>query len=166
MHSLFICFLCFLFHPKPLSCPYAVKPVATCSSGNHRSAFCLWMSLLPIHIRAILQCVVECVSILFLVIVELYSIVWIYQILLYFLNIFIDYAITVVPFPPFTQLHPAYPVPPTFPPYSSCPWVIHISSLAYTFPTLFLPSPIFHLSFMLLILCTFPPSLPLPLPYW
>ena len=26
-------------------------------------------------------------------------------------NIFIDYAITVVPFPPFTQLHPAHPLP-------------------------------------------------------
>ena len=59
----------------------------------------------------------------------------------FFFDIFIDYAITVVPFPPFTQLHPAHPLPPTFPPYSSCPWVILISSLASTFPTLFLPSP-------------------------
>ena len=40
---------------------------------------------------------------------------------------FIDYAITVVPFPLFTPLHPAPPLPPTFPPYSSCPWVIHLS---------------------------------------
>ena len=39
---------------------------------------------------------------------------------------FIDYAITVVPFPLFTPLHPAHPLPPTFPPYSSCPWVILI----------------------------------------
>ena len=46
----------------------------------------------------------------------------------FFFNIFIDYAITVVPFPPLTPLHPAYPLPPTFPPYSSCPWVILISS--------------------------------------
>ena len=46
-------------------------------------------------------------------------------------NIFIDYAITVVPFPPppVTPLHPAHPLPPTLPPYSSCPWVILISSL-------------------------------------
>ena len=44
-------------------------------------------------------------------------------------------------FRPFTQLHPAHTLPPTFSPYSSCPWVIHISSLASTFPTLFLPSP-------------------------
>ena len=38
----------------------------------------------------------------------------------FFKNIFIDYAITVVPFPA-TPLHPAHPLPPTFPPYSSCP---------------------------------------------
>ena len=44
-------------------------------------------------------------------------------------------------FPPLTPLHPAHPLPPKFPPYSSCPWVILISSLASTFPTLFLPSP-------------------------
>ena len=63
---------------------------------------------------------------------------------LFFLNIFIDYAITVVPFPALlTPLHPAYSLPPTFTPYSSCPWVILISSLASTFPTLFLPSPYF-----------------------
>ena len=46
-------------------------------------------------------------------------------------------------FRPFTQLHPARPLPPTFPPYSSCPWVILIRSLASTFPTLFLPSPVY-----------------------
>ena len=69
-------------------------------------------------------------------------------------------------FRPFTQLHPAHSLPSTFSPYSSCPWVILISSLASTFPTLFLPPlSIFHLSFMLFILCTFPPSLPLPTPY-
>ena len=55
--------------------------------------------------------------------------------------IFIDYAIKVVPFSPFSPLHPAHPLPPTFPHYSSCAWVILISSLASTFPILFLPSP-------------------------
>ena len=45
--------------------------------------------------------------------------------------------------PPFTQLHPAHYLPPTFPPYSLCPWVILISSLASTFPILFLPSPVY-----------------------
>ena len=46
-------------------------------------------------------------------------------------------------FPPLTPLHPAHALPPTFPSCSSCPWVILISSLASTFPTLFLPSPYF-----------------------
>ena len=58
-------------------------------------------------------------------------------------NIFIDYAITVVPFPfPFIPLHPAHYSHLHSLPFSSCPWVIHISSLAsisYTilFPILF-----------------------------
>ena len=79
-----------------------------------------------------------------------------------FFNIFIDYAITVVPFPHLTPLHPAHPLPPTFPPYSSCPWVILISSLASTFPTLFLPSPCLfstcHLCHLFSV--PFPPSPP------
>ena len=59
-----------------------------------------------------------------------------------FLNIyFIDYAITVVPFPPFLPHHPAPFIPPAFPPHlNSCPWVVHISSLASPFPLLFLTS--------------------------
>ena len=58
-----------------------------------------------------------------------------------FLIYFIDYAITVVPFPPSlpSTLHtPSHPVRPRF---SSCPWVINMSSLASTFPILFLISP-------------------------
>ena len=83
--------------------------------------------------------------------------------LYFFFNIFIDYAITVVPFPPpFTPLHPAHPPPPTFPPYSSCPWVILISSLASTFPTLFFPSPClfstYHLCYLFSV--PFPPLSP------
>ena len=73
-----------------------------------------------------------------------------------FLNIFIDYAITVVPFPPFTPLHPAHPLPPTFCPYSSCPWVILISSLASTFPILFLPSPCLFATYHLCYLFSVP----------
>ena len=42
--------------------------------------------------------------------------------------------------PLFIPLCPAHPLPPTLPPFSSCPWVILISSLASTFPILFLPS--------------------------
>ena len=65
-------------------------------------------------------------------------------------------------FRPFTQLHLAQPLPPTFPPYSSCPWVILITSLASTFPTLFLPSPClfstYHLCYLFSV--PFPPSPP------
>ena len=57
------------------------------------------------------------------------------------------------------------PFPPTFPPYSSCPWVTLISSLASTFPMLFLPSPClfstYHLCYLFSV--PFPSSLPLPL---
>ena len=80
-----------------------------------------------------------------------------------FKNIFIDYAITVVPF--FSSLYsplPSSPLPPAFPHLSSCPWVIHISSLAFTFPTLFLPSPClfstYHLCYLFSV--PFPPSPP------
>ena len=86
-------------------------------------------------------------------------------ILFYFKIYFIDSAITVVPFPPFTLLHPAHTLPPTFLPYSPCPWIIHISSLASTFPILFLPLPClsstYHLCYLFSVL--FPP-LPLSLP--
>ena len=72
---------------------------------------------------------------------------------------FIDYAITVVPFLPLYSPPPCTPPPTCIPHFSSCPWVIYISSLASTFPILFLTSPlsIFYLPFMLLIFCTFPP---------
>ena len=63
---------------------------------------------------------------------------WFISLLLFF-NIFIM-LLQLSHFSPFTPLHPAHTLPPTFSPYSSCPWVIHISSLASTFPTLFLPS--------------------------
>ena len=43
--------------------------------------------------------------------------------------------------PLFNPLCLAHPIPPSSSPFSSCPQVIHISSLTSTFPTLFLPSP-------------------------
>ena len=65
-------------------------------------------------------------------------------------------------FHPFTQLHPAHLLPPTFPLSSSCPWVILISSLASTFPTLCLPSPClfstYHLCYLFSV--PFPPLSP------
>ena len=68
-------------------------------------------------------------------------------------------------FPPHSP--PSWTPPPThIPLFSSCPCVIHISSLATTFPILFLPPPpsIFYLPSMLLILCTFSPLLSPPTP--
>ena len=48
-------------------------------------------------------------------------------------------------FPPFIPPHLAPHLPPSFPspapPLSSCPWVVYISSLASTFPILFLTFP-------------------------
>ena len=69
-------------------------------------------------------------------------------------------------FSPFIPLCPAYPLPTAFPSFSSCPWAVHISSLASTFPKLFLPSPClfstYHLCFLFPV--HFPPFSPLPLP--
>ena len=62
---------------------------------------------------------------------------------LFFKIYFIDYAITVVPFLPLYSPLPCMPPPTCIPLFSSCPWVIHISSLASTFPILFLTSPYF-----------------------
>ena len=65
-------------------------------------------------------------------------------------------------FPLFTPLYLAPPLLSTFPPFSSWPWVIHISSLASTFPILFLPSPClfstYHLCYSFSV--PFPPSPP------
>ena len=65
-------------------------------------------------------------------------------------------------FPPFVPCFPAHPLPPIFLPFSSCPWVIHISSLASTFPILFLPSPClfstYHLCYLFSV--PFPPLSP------
>ena len=65
-------------------------------------------------------------------------------------------------FRPITPLCPEHPLPPTFSPDSSCPWVILISSLASTFPTIFLLSPClfstYHLCYLFSV--PFPPSPP------
>ena len=84
---------------------------------------------------------------------------------LVFLNIFIDYAITVVPFPPLHSTPSCNPLPHTFLPHCSCPWVILISSLASTFPTLFLPSPCLFSTYHLCYLFSVPsPPSPPPTP--
>ena len=83
----------------------------------------------------------------------------------YFFDIFIDYAITVIPFPPLHSTPSCPPPPSHIPPYSSCPWVILISSLASTFPTLFLPSPCLFSTYHLCYLFSVPfPLSPPPTP--
>ena len=81
-------------------------------------------------------------------------------------------------FSPFASPHPAHHTPSgslrQSPHHCSCPWVMHISSLATPFPVLFFFSPpvLFLISlcllctyqFVLLNPCTFSPILPLHLP--
>ena len=68
------------------------------------------------------------------------------------------------PFHPFILFCPAHPLPPAFPHLCSCPWVVHISSLASPLSILFLTSPClfspYHLAFYSLYL--FPHS---PFPF-
>ena len=83
------------------------------------------------------------------------------------LKYFIDYTITVVPiFPPL--LPSAW-----FPPsllwslyFSSCPWVVHVSSLESPSPILFLTSPCLFCTYPIMLLnpYTFTPFFPFPLP--
>ena len=84
---------------------------------------------------------------------------------LFLKNVFIDYAITVVSFPPLYSPPPCAPPPTHSPPFSSCPWVIYISSLASTFPILFLPSPCLFSTYRLCYLFSVPfPLSPPPNP--
>ena len=61
---------------------------------------------------------------------------------------------------------PCTPFLPAFPPLSSCPCVVHVSSLASPFPILFLTSPClfstYHLCYLFSV--PFPPFYPLPIP--
>ena len=73
-------------------------------------------------------------------------------------QIFMGHAITAVPFfLPFTSLRPV-PPPTRIPPLSSCPWVVHVSSLASPLPILFLTSPCLFCTYQLCF------SLPVPFP--
>ena len=79
-----------------------------------------------------------------------------------FFDIFIDYAITVVPFPP-PHSTPSCPPPPShIPPLSfmSMGHTYKFCGFYISYTILTLPLSIFHLSSMLLILCTFPPLSP------
>ena len=70
-------------------------------------------------------------------------------------------------FTPFIPFCPAHCLPPTFPLFSSCPWVVHISSLASPFPILFLTFPCpfstYHLCYLFPV--TFPPLSPSHYPH-
>ena len=83
-----------------------------------------------------------------------------------FLIYFIDYVIIVAPFPPLYSLPHCTPLPPALFPLSSCPWVVHVSSLGSPFPVLYLTSPCLFCTYKLCFLfpVPFPPSSPLPLP--
>ena len=77
------------------------------------------------------------------------------QVFVFFLNyILLIMLLQLSHFSP--SLHSILPSPPTFPPYSSCPWVIHLSSLASTFLTLFLPSPCLFSTYHLCYLFSVP----------
>ena len=79
----------------------------------------------------------------------------------FFILIFYCYWITVVPiFPPLPAL-PDTSLPSSNPPVSSCPWIVHISSLASPFPRLFLSSPCLFCTYHL---CFLFPSSPFPSP--
>ena len=76
---------------------------------------------------------------------------------------FIDYTIIIVPiFPPPTST----PIPSSNLPLSSCPWVMHESSLATPFPILFLTSLCLFCTYQFVLLnpCTISLILPLPPP--
>ena len=59
---------------------------------------------------------------------------------------------------PFASLYPVLLFPPSIPtpPLSSCPWVMHVSSLAFPFPILFLTSPCLFCTYRLCLLIPTP----------
>ena len=79
-----------------------------------------------------------------------------------FKNIFIDYAITVVPFPPLHSIQCCPPPPSHIPPlqFMSMGHTYEFFGFYISYTILTFPLSIFYLPFMLLILCTFPHSPP------
>ena len=105
--------------------------------SNKLLIFCSFSSPSSIPMIQMLVCLM-----LFQRLLNLYSFFFVlFFFLLFFFKVyFIDYAIIFVPFfLPFIPFCPISPFPPASP-VSSCPWVIHISSLASPFPILFLTS--------------------------
>ena len=106
-----------------------------------------------------------CASLGWEVLCFVFVFVLVYDPFILFLQIyFIDYQLP--HFPPLipSALHPS--IHPYSTPLSSCPWVIHVSSLASPFPILFLASPSLFSTYYLCFLfpVTSPPFSSFPLP--
>ena len=90
------------------------------------------------------------------------------EFLFYFLNILYWLCYYSYPnFPPFAYPHPVSPISSSnHPSLSSCPWVMHLSSLASSFPIMLLTSPCVFCAYQFVLLnpCTFSPIFPFPLP--
>ena len=88
--------------------------------------------------------------------IQLFQAVSLFLVYMSFKNYFIDYAITIVPiFPsllPSNTLHSLKQSPH----HCSYPWVMHISSLATPFPTLYHPSPWLFCNYLLYFLIPSP----------
>ena len=84
----------------------------------------------------------------------------------YFKYILLIMLVQLSHFFPFIPLCHAPPIPPALPHLSSCPWVVHISSLTSPFPILFLTSPCLFCTYQLcfLFLVPFLPFSSLTLP--
>ena len=115
-------------------------------SSQHKIQACLGIFI--IDLKSIFQMLLPTVVHLF----KLFKV--------FFKIYFIDYAITVVPFSLLYSPLLCTPPPTHIPPFSSHPWVVHVSSLA---PTLYYSYTILNVPYFLptiyaTILCTFSPS--------
>ena len=81
--------------------------------------------------------------------------------ILFFKYILLIMLLQLTHFLPFISLHPTHP-PTRIPPFRTCPWVVHINSLASAFPILSLTSPClfstYHLCYLFSV--PFPPLSP------
>ena len=97
----------------------------------------------------------EIITVNFFILVKVFAFIFIFQIY------FIDDAITVVPFSPLHSPPPCTHPPTHIPPlqFMSMGHTYKFFGFHISYTILTLPLSIFYLPFMLLILCTFPPTL-------
>ena len=133
----------------------------------HTLCKCMYSVCTPVHtVKCAYMCVCTWICIYACVNGSNFQPVCCKNFYLFILNIyFSDYAITVVPTVSFLSPSPKHPHSlrqSTH--HCSCPWVMHISSLAFPFPILFLTSPSLFCTYQYVLLnpCTFPLNLPLP----